>query len=67
MQPDGVHLFYFKLKILDLKELIVWNIIELQYWGPMCKDIGIKKSAFVAKTQFLSPGHPKDGLYLNHW
>ena len=26
MQPDGVNLWYFKLRLFDLPELIVWNI-----------------------------------------
>ena len=47
MQPDGVDLWYFKLRIYDLPELIVWNIKGLG------KVIGIRKSEFVAKAQFL--------------
>jgi len=31
-QPDGVNLWYFKLKLFDLKELIVWNIKGLGEW-----------------------------------
>ena len=31
LQPDGVNLCYFKLKILDLTEFIVWNIKFLQH------------------------------------
>ena len=26
LQPDGVHLWYFKLRLFDPTELIVWNI-----------------------------------------
>ena len=42
MQPDGVHLWYFKLSWCDLKSVTMG-----------CKDTGIRKSKFVAKTQFL--------------
>ena len=38
---------YVKLKILSLK--------YLRYTPIGCKDIGIRKSEFVTKTQFLCP------------
>ncbi len=44
LQPDVVNLWYFKLILFDLTEVIVWNIDGLRHW------IG---SEFVAKTQFL--------------
>ena len=31
LQPDGVNLWYFKLRLLDQKELTVWNIKSLQH------------------------------------
>ena len=30
LQPDGINLWYFKLKLLYLTKFIVWNIIGLQ-------------------------------------
>ena len=42
MQPD-VNLWYFKLKKLEISKVTTLG----------CKDIGIRKSKFVAKTQFL--------------
>jgi len=41
LQPYDVILWYLKVKLFDLTECIG------------CKDIGIRKSEFVAKTQFL--------------
>ena len=38
--------------LLELTEFIVWNILRSRTLG--CKDLGIRKSEFVAKTQFLS-------------
>ena len=29
LQPDGVNLSYFKIRIFDLTEFIVWNILDL--------------------------------------
>ena len=44
LQPDGVHLWFFKLKMFDLKELVCFNYnIGLQIY----KD---QKSEFVANT-----------------
>ena len=40
MQPDDVDLWYFKLTLYDLTAL-------------GCNNIEIRKSEFVAKTQFL--------------
>ena len=53
LQSDGVNLYYFKLRLSDITEFIVWNIY-LRYSTMGYKDIGIRKSEFVAKTQFLS-------------
>ena len=47
MQPDGGNLWYFKLRLFDLTELI----FESLRLG--CKDIGFRKSKFVARIQFL--------------
>ena len=51
LQRHGVHLWYFKLRSLDLTEFIDWNISGLHTL--VYKDIGIRKWEFVAKTQFL--------------
>ena len=51
MQPDCVNLWYSKLRLVDLIELRV-EISKIYDIG--CKYIGIRKSEFVAKTQFLS-------------
>ena len=56
LQPDGVNLWYFKLRIFDLTEFL-----ELKYLRSMalgCKDIEIPKLEFVAKTllSFLEKG-----------
>ena len=32
LKPDGVNLLYFKLRLFDLKTLIVCNIKGLRYW-----------------------------------
>ena len=43
MQPDGVDLSYFKFRLLDQTKFMTLG------W----KDIGVNKSEFGAKTQFL--------------
>jgi len=49
LQHDGVNLLYFKIRSVEPTEFIVWNI----YGHTMgSKDIGIRKSVYVAKTQF---------------
>ena len=45
LQPDGVNLWYFKLRLFDQKWFIVWNSPTLK-----CKDIGIRKLEFVTKA-----------------
>ena len=50
-KPNGVNLWYFKLRLFDLTEFIVWNISGLTTFD--CKDIWIIKSEFVAKIQLL--------------
>ena len=66
MQTDGVDFWYFKLRLFDLTEYIVWNIKGSNLSG--CKDKGIKKWEFVAKTQFLcSVGLFSDLLGLKFW
>ena len=32
MQPDSVNLWYFKLRLFNLAEFIVWNIVSLRHW-----------------------------------
>ena len=51
LKQDGVNLWYFKLWLFDPSEFIVWNIYGSTTLG--CRDKGIKKSEFVAITQFL--------------
>ena len=50
LQLDGVHLLYFKLILFNITEFITWKSKALG-----CKDIGVRYSGFVAKTQFLTP------------
>ena len=57
MQFDGVNLWYFKLQQFDQTEFIVWNI----------KDIGVRKSEFVAKTQFLCFSHKGATRSQRNW
>lgn len=47
MQPEGVHLWYFELRLFNLREFIVSNIK-----GPSLgsKDIKIRQSDFLAKA-----------------
>ena len=40
-QPEGVNLSYFKLWLINLTEIMIWNISGLQY---DCKNIGTWKS-----------------------
>ena len=47
-QPECVNLWYFKLTLLDLVELIVRNSKGLTKSG--CKNTGIRTSEFVART-----------------
>ena len=48
LQHESVNLWYFKLKLFDVTELIFLNIKGLRYW-----DIVVRKSEFVAKAQFF--------------
>ena len=41
LQPDGVGLWYFKLTLFDLKEIIVWNIWGL--WHCVAMILGLEK------------------------
>ena len=50
-KPNGVNLWYFKLRLFDLTEFIIWNISGLTTFD--CKDIWIIKSELVAKIQLL--------------
>ena len=52
MKHDYVNLWYFKLKLLDLTEFIVWNIKGLWHW--IVKIKGLEN--FVLKTQLLYNG-----------
>ena len=47
LQPDGLNLLYFNLKLFDPREFIVLNISKVYDTGR--KDIGIRKSEAVAK------------------
>ena len=47
LQPDGLNLLYFNLKLFDPREFIVLNISKVYDTGR--KDIGIRKSEVVAK------------------
>ena len=52
LHPDGVNLWYFKLRLFYVTKFIVWNINRSTTLG--CKDIGFRKSELVAKTRFIS-------------
>ena len=39
LQPDGVNLWYFKLRLLDLTEIIVWNVYGLRHWVEKIKGL----------------------------
>ena len=41
LQPDGVHLWYFKLRLFVLTKFMFWNIKRLPTTSG-CKEIGIK-------------------------
>ena len=47
LQPDGVNLWYFKLRLFDLTELIVWNIKGLE------KRVANWKIRVCGKTQIF--------------
>ena len=49
--PDGVNLWYFKL----FSSNRIYSLKYLRSKALGCKDIGIEKSKFVTKTQFLYP------------
>ena len=53
LQPRGVNLWCFTTWIIWLSKIESWKYsnIYLRHMG--CKNIGIRKSGFVAKTQFL--------------
>ena len=42
MQPDGVNLWYFKLRLFDLTQFVVWNKLSLKIWKRNMK-IGAEK------------------------
>jgi len=46
LQPNGVNLWYFKLRLFELGEFLVWNIYNPITLG--CKDLGIRKWEFSA-------------------
>ena len=50
LQPDDVNLWYFKLRLFDLTELIVWNIKGL---GKRVAKLQELESEFVAKLNFF--------------
>ena len=51
LKPDGVNLYYFKLRVMWSARIQSLKIQRSMTFG--CKDIGVRKSEFVAKTQFL--------------
>ena len=51
MQPGGVNLLYFKLKIFDQTEFIVSYIKGLRY---LVAEIEIGRLEFLAKTQLIT-------------
>ena len=51
LQPNGVDLRYFKLWIMLDERILVWNIKGVHH--QVEKNIVIRKSEFVTKTQFL--------------
>ena len=51
LQPYNVNLWYFILRLFDLKESIAWNIKGLRHW---VAKIANHRPPFVAKTQVLS-------------
>ena len=51
--PDGINLFYFKLTLFDLTKELKYQRSEIS--GN--KVLGIRKSDFVGKTQFLLHVH----------
>jgi len=42
MQPDEVNLWYFKLRLFDLTQFVVWNKLSLKIWKINMK-IGAEK------------------------
>ena len=53
LQPGGVILWYFKLRLLDLSGFRIHSLKYLRSMTLGCNDTEIRKSEFVAKTQFL--------------
>ena len=51
LYPDPVNLLNFKLKTIRSNRIHSLKYLRFTTLG--CKDIGIRKSEFVAKTQFL--------------
>ena len=49
LDPNVVNLWYFKLIFFDLTKVTVWNF---RFTRLESNDIGIRKSEFVAKSQF---------------
>ena len=47
LQPDGLNIWYIKLRLFDQTEFIVWINKRFTTFG--CKDMQIRKSEFVAK------------------
>ena len=52
MKPDGVNLWYFKLRLFGLTELIFLNVQTLQHL--VWKKNRFRKLEFVTMNQFLS-------------
>ena len=47
LKPNGVNLWYFKLILFDLTELIVWNIKGLRHWN--LKIEGLENQSLLQK------------------
>ena len=54
LQTDDVNLWYLKISLFDVSMFEISNACL----DTVCKDLGIKKSEFVEKTQFLWPNRP---------
>ena len=51
LQPECVNLWYFKLRLSDLTEFIVWSILGLETW--VGNILGFKNQSFLAKSLFF--------------
>ena len=63
LQPDGVDLCYFKLKLFDQTELIVWNISCLRLW--VAKILGLEHKSLWQRLNPLMNLSDCENLYIN--